>query len=108
MRAYIACFSVATGVAVACGGNNNSGEDGGAVGIGGDASTTDSGPTVDKCHVPPDGTGDNAPTCTMPPAPPSSFDPVLKWSWTDPSQRTNKGSEVTPLVANLTDDDGNG
>jgi hypothetical protein len=39
-------------------------------------------------------------------APPGSFDPVLQWSWTGPNSEIN--SIVTALVANLTDDDGNG
>lgn len=35
-------------------------------------------------------------------APPLSFDPEVQWSW------DGGGSEVTPLVINFTDDDGNG
>ncbi len=79
----------------------------------GDVSSPDgeAGPPVDPCHVPPDNTSDNAPTCTQPPAPPNSFDPVLKWSWTD-TQTTGtsfyQGSMVTPLVANFTDDNNDG
>ncbi len=39
-------------------------------------------------------------------APPDSFDAMLRWSWTGPDGDTD--SLVIPLVANLTDDDGNG
>ncbi len=61
---------------------------------------------VDKCHVPPDNQGGDAPNCTTPAAPPNSFSPVLKWKWevTDGSI----GVWVIPLVANFTDDDNSG
>jgi hypothetical protein len=71
----------------------------------GDGSADGSHPVADKCHVPPD--NGNAPTCTTPPAPPNSFSPVLKWKWTDPTPG-GVGVWTIPLVANLTDDDGNG
>ncbi len=38
-------------------------------------------------------------------APPNSFEPAIQWMWTAPGE---PNSLVTPLVANLTDDDGNG
>lgn len=38
-------------------------------------------------------------------SPPDSFDPVVQWSWGDPGVT---GAVVIPLVANFTDDDGNG
>src|SRR5512144_1155153 len=112
MRARLAC-SVAVCVVIACGSNpkfgNDGGTDGGGPGF--DAQfnpldgSADSGPPVDKCHVPPDNVGGNAPTCTSPPQPPNSFDPKLKWSWDDPGQTPYfQGSMVTPLVANFTDD----
>jgi hypothetical protein len=66
---------------------------------------------VDKCHVPPDTTTGNAPTCKMPPAPPNSFSPKTKWTWDAPAPMfggTIEGSIITPLVGNFTDDDGNG
>ena len=59
--------------------------------------------------IPPDDIGDNAPTCTQPPQPPNSFDPKVKWTWTDPgSTGFFQGSMVTPLVANFTDDNNDG
>jgi hypothetical protein len=65
--------------------------------------------TVDKCHVPPDNVGGDAPACTAPPQPPNSFNPVLKWKWDDPGAGAGSiGVWTIPLVANLTDDDGNG
>ena len=108
-------------IVAACGSSNDQfgkdagGKDGSGPGFDGgfgplDGSTSDSGPPVDKCHVPPDNSGDNAPVCTQPPQPPNSFDPVIKWSWDDPGTSGGffKGSMVTPLVANFTDDNGDG
>ncbi len=65
---------------------------------------------VDKCHVPPDNSSGNAPTCVTPPQPPNSFTPKTKWTWDAPPPAGNgyEGSMVTPLVANFTDDDKNG
>jgi len=123
MHARFLSSLVMVGVAiVACGGNNNSfGDAGGPGGDGGNGAdaqfnpgdggpNSDAGPPVDKCHVPPDDQGSgNAPTCTAPPQPPNSFDPVLKWSWDDPgSGGFFQGSMVTPIVANFTDDNGDG
>jgi len=108
------------GVALACGSSTNKfGDDSGTdapFGFDGatfgDVSTPDGeAGTVDKCHVPPDGTSVNAPNCTKPPQPPNSFNPVLKWSWTDTAgggANFYKGSMVTPIVANFTDDNGDG
>lgn len=39
-------------------------------------------------------------------APPDSFEPEIQWSWSGQGEEVN--SWVTPLVANLTDDDGSG
>ncbi len=39
-------------------------------------------------------------------APPGSFDPDIQWTWTGPNGEAY--SIVTPLVANLTDDNGDG
>jgi hypothetical protein len=79
----------------------------------GDVATADGeAGTVNPCVVPPDGTSVDAPTCTQPPAPPMSFDPVLRWSWkeTPPgsSFKHYEGSMVTPIVANFTDTNGDG
>ncbi len=120
MRAHlVTCFVIVMGAVAACGSNgdkfgqkdatSDAPQFGFDAMFGGDGSKSDSGPPVDKCHVPPDGTGDNAPTCTAPPQPPNSFDPKLKWSWTDPgSTGFFQGSMTTPLVANFTDDNGDG
>jgi hypothetical protein len=75
----------------------------------GDGNVTESGPPVDKCHVPPDNSSDNAPSCTAPPQPPNSFTPVTKWTWTAPTLNVGiEGSIVTPLVGNFTDDNADG
>jgi FG-GAP-like repeat len=109
-------------LAMACGSQNNfngkdaGGTDGNQFGFEagfGDVASPDGegGPPVDPCHVPPDDTSGNAPMCTAPPAPPNSFNPVLKWSWTDPQTTGTsfyEGSMVTPIVANFTDDNGDG
>ena len=60
------------------------------------------GPMVDECKVVDnmDAVGD----CEEE-APPDSFEPEVEWSFTDQGEPY---SYVTPLVANLTDDDGNG
>jgi hypothetical protein len=67
---------------------------------------------VDPCHVPPEGTTDNAPTCTAPPAGPNSFDPVTKWTWSEPttaqSAESIVGSMVIPLVADMVDTNNDG
>lgn len=77
-----------------------------------DVTVKETGPTYDPCHVPPDNTSDNAPVCTAPPAPPNSFSPVSKWTWTEPSsiQATEsiKGSMVIPLVADMVDTNNDG
>ena len=67
-----------------------------------DVAGADTGPTVPPtCYVADDlnGVGD----CDQE-APPGSFDPDVQWEWGG----TNRSVSVTPLVANLTDDDGNG
>ncbi|MDC0668694.1 FG-GAP repeat domain-containing protein [Nannocystis radixulma] len=59
---------------------------------------------VDVCKATDDdmgGVGD----CTMK-APPDAFEPDVQWSWNGPG--LEKESLVTPLVANLTDDNGDG
>jgi hypothetical protein len=73
------------------------------VGNGGDTDT-DTGAPVDKCKATDDdmnGVGD----CTMK-APPDAFEPDIQWSWNGPG--AEKESLVTPLVANLTDDNNDG
>ncbi|HEY4240443.1 MAG TPA: VCBS repeat-containing protein [Kofleriaceae bacterium] len=57
---------------------------------------------VNICKVQDDGNA--LPTCTEV-APPGSFTPSIKWTWTG---ETEPYSIVTPLVANLTDDNGDG
>lgn len=63
---------------------------------------------TDTCSVPPEIDGqvdsDDAAVCTDS-APPDSFQPKIKWSWTTPD---GLGSIVTPLVGNFTDDNGDG
>jgi hypothetical protein len=61
------------------------------------------GPPVNACKVA-DDDGNGVGQCTDQ-APPGSFDPELKWAWTG---ATEPYSIVTPLVANLTDDNGDG
>ncbi|HWB80363.1 MAG TPA: VCBS repeat-containing protein [Nannocystaceae bacterium] len=69
-----------------------------------DESGTDSGPPPDMCHV---GDGDlsGVGPCEDV-APPDSFDPEVQWSFTGPNGQI--ACMTSPLVANLTDDDGNG
>jgi len=64
---------------------------------------------VDVCSVPPEATGiDNAgEQCTVS-APPNSFTPEIKWSWTAPGAEATIGSIVMPLVGNFTDDNHDG
>ncbi len=68
-----------------------------------DAGGGDAGP-INKCKVN-DNTGNGVPAC-MSVAPPDSFDPEIQWAWNGSGDDTN--SIVTPLVANLTDDNGDG
>ncbi len=64
----------------------------------------ESGGPPELCKVPEDGT--DAPGPCDYAAPPGSFDPVLQWEWLgEPGARQ---SATTPLVANLTDDNGDG
>ena len=66
-------------------------------------SGTDETGMVASCKVS-DENGD-APSCTES-SPPDSFEPEVQWSYMGPGTETE--SFVTPLVANLTDDDNNG
>ncbi|MEM6992178.1 MAG: VCBS repeat-containing protein [Myxococcota bacterium] len=59
-------------------------------------------PTVDVCNASRDGQSLDACSDT---APPDAFEPDVQWGWTG---RELTQSFVTPLVINLTDDDGNG
>jgi hypothetical protein len=81
---------------VACGPGPRGGEHGP------DASAVDGTP-VNACKVQDDGTGVGM--CTDK-APPDSFEPEIQWSWTGPNG--DLYSIVTPLVANLTDDNADG
>jgi len=68
-------------------------------------SGSDVGPgPMDLCTVPDDAM--DAPGPCDYEAPPDSFDPVLKWEWAGDGLIVN--SATTPLVANLTDDNGDG
>jgi hypothetical protein len=66
------------------------------------APVPDSGSTVDMCAVVDDMNAVGP--CRMT-APPDAFEPELQWSFTDPAEPY---SYVTPLVANFTDDNGDG
>ena len=72
-------------------------------GGGGDDAAGPDATAVNKCKVGPDGTN-GVPVCTNQ-APPNSFDPAILWTWTG---ATEPNSIVTPLVANLTDDNHDG
>jgi hypothetical protein len=61
-------------------------------------------PPVDLCHVADDM---NAVGECEVEAPPDSFEPEVQWAWMGGASGETE-STVTPLVANLTDDDGNG
>jgi len=81
---------------VACGPGERPG------GTGGDGGTTGDSVAVDVCKV----QDDNALGMCDSVAPPNSFEPELQWSWTGPGG--DAYSIVTPLVANLTDDNADG
>ncbi|WAS92784.1 FG-GAP repeat domain-containing protein [Nannocystis punicea] len=98
-----------TGVSETTGTSMPSSESDGTTGakfdLGGDTeSTSTTGAPVDQCKATDDdmgGVGD----CTME-APPDAFEPDIQWSWNGPG--LEKESLVTPLVANLTDDNNDG
>ncbi len=69
--------------------------------VGASGGATDGG--ANMCYVDPD--GDAAGPCGEK-APADSFDPQVQWAWEGDGDR--KQSLVIPLVANLTDDDGDG
>lgn len=75
---------------------------GGSAGSGGDGGGG-------SCVV---GDGLDAPMDCDEKSPPESFEPVIEWSWdpadSDPSYARFRGTLVTPLVGNLTDDNGDG
>jgi len=74
-------------------------------GAGGDGDTdTDSDGDTDSCAVP-EGEFDAIAECTET-APPDSFEPEVQWTWS--GYGGDVYSIVTPLVANLTDDDDSG
>ncbi len=73
------------------------------VGVGG-TDDADSGPPVDLCHVG-DGELSGVGSCKDV-APADSFDPALQWSFTGPGGMVS--CMTTPLVVNLTDDNGDG
>jgi hypothetical protein len=71
-------------------------------GNGGDGGNGPDGTTVNICKV----QDDNALGMCDSVAPPNSFEPEIQWTWTGPDG--DAYSIVTPLVANLTDDNGDG
>ena len=81
---------------------NDDGDDGGGIKF--DLVDVDtSKEPIDVCKV--NETGDGTQPCETQ-APPDAFEPVSEWSWTGPG--TSNDSIVTPLVANLTDDNDDG
>jgi len=89
--------AIAVALAAACGPGGRNGNGNGDGGGSGD------GAAVNKCKVTDDQNG--VPNCTNS-APAGSFDPDIQWTWTGPNGEIS--SIVTPLVANLTDDNGDG
>jgi|JI10StandDraft_1071094.scaffolds.fasta_scaffold04989_6 hypothetical protein len=68
--------------------------------------TGDPGPVDCMCKIQPNGDGIGAQNKQPPP---QAFEPVTEWEWTQPLiPNFNGGIEVMPLVANLTDDNGDG
>lgn len=91
--------------------SGGSGAEGGAVpvGVGGGGPGVGGGGFVPTCKVN-DQQGDAIPECTEK-APPAAFDPEVQWTWTAPPPVGGAliaGSLLTPLVANFTDDNGDG
>ena len=92
--------------------------DTGNAGGGGSGDPGDAGGGAGSASTPRAGTGSSPPVSVAVPdldgevvrcidtAPPDSFEPDLQWSFGDAEGRNN--SYVTPLVGNLTDDDGDG
>ena len=92
---------LAVPLAAGCGSSRESpGADGQDAAPGADAR-----PPVDQCAVNDDEEGDGVPTCNDKAAP-GSFEAELQWSWTGPGGEAF--SIVSPLVANMTDDNGDG
>jgi hypothetical protein len=71
-------------------------------GNGGDGGNGPDGTAVNVCKV----QDDNALGMCDSVAPPNSFEPEIQWTWTGPNG--DAYTIVTPLVANLTDDNGDG
>jgi hypothetical protein len=71
--------------------------------VGGDRTDVDDKPPLPSCYVVDD--MDAVGECGTS-APPDSFEPEIQWAWTGPNGEPY--SIVTPLVANMTDDDNNG
>lgn len=65
--------------------------------------TSDPRPGNPMCKI--QSNGDGIGICDKQPSP-EAFEPVIEWEWTAPGD--SWGSLVTPLVANLTDDNGDG
>ncbi len=78
--------------------------DTGGTDLGVDTTGTDTGVVVDKCKVQDDGM-DAVVDCLME-APPDSFTPEVQWSYAGEGMAIH--AVATPLVANLTDDNGDG
>ncbi|MEO6775593.1 MAG: FG-GAP-like repeat-containing protein [Kofleriaceae bacterium] len=92
---WIAAAGIAAGAGCGSPHRDGNGGDGG--------SGSPDAPPVNLCKVTDDSNG--VPNCTDV-APANSFDPDIQWTWMGPNGETN--SIVTPLVANLTDDNGDG
>lgn len=92
-----ACVGVVILVACGPGARHGDGPDGGGSGTGADTTP------VQNCKVQDDSNGVG--TCDEV-APPNSFEPELQWSWSGGPGEPY--SIVTPLVANLSDDNGDG
>jgi VCBS repeat protein len=102
-----ACAAGSEDTGAAAGGGAAGPGGGGSGGSGGGLTTGGSGGTEPpKCTVDEE-TEDALPPCVEY-APPGSFDPVVKWTWTAPFDGWGAGSVIIPLVGNFTDDDANG
>jgi hypothetical protein len=91
-------------------GSGASGQGGDGIDLGGNGGgITGSGGAAASCKV--TETADDAvPECTET-APPNAFSPAVQWTWTAPAPLPTSmasGSITTPLVANFTDDNGDG
>jgi hypothetical protein len=90
-------------------GSGGNGAEGGGLSVGVGGNVAGVGGFTPTCKVN-DAQGDAIPECTEK-APAEAFDPEVQWSWTAPPPVNGAliaGSLLTPLVANFTDDNGDG